>query len=373
MPKVLILCEYGSLNGGERSLLAVLDAVQTAGFEIAFGAPAAGPLADALAERRLPLFALDLHDAFGRRGPLEDCRRTIRELIEVSRADLLHANSLSMSRLCGPVASECQRPSLGHLRDLIGVNAATVAALNCHSRLLAVSEATRNWYVRAGVSAGRVHVLYNGVDLAEFQPRPATGYLHRELGLPDGAPLVGGIGQIGMRKGWHCLAQAAAAVVAQVPATHFAIVGQRHSQKQEALDYEAELQRLTAQPSLAGHFHFLGLRADVSRVLNEFTLLVHPARQEPLGRVLLESAAAGTPVVATAVGGTPEIFPDDTLASLVPPDDPPALAAALVALLTTPARRQSLSRAARRRAAAVFDARLAGQGLVAHYRAVLAE
>ena len=110
------------------------------------------------------------------------------------------------------------------------------------------------------------------------------------------------------------------------------IVGQRYSQKQEALEYERQVHAAADSGPLRGRVHFLGVRNDVDRLLNEFTLLAHPARQEPLGRVLLEAAAAGVPVVATDVGGTREIFPAETAsACLVPPDDPAALAAAIVA------------------------------------------
>ena len=67
----------------------------------------------------------------------------------------------------------------------------------------------------------------------------------------------------------------------------------------------------------------MGVRSDVDRMLGEATLLVHPARQEPLGRVLLEAAAAGIAVVTTTVGGTREIFPPDRNAAiLVPPTIP---------------------------------------------------
>ena len=371
MPRVLILCEYGSLNGGEQSLLAVLDGVRAAGFQVDVGAPPDGPLARVLAERQIRLVPLPLHDRAGRRCPLPACRQLIRAALDSVRPDLVHANSLSMSRLTGPVVAELGLPSLGHLRDIVGVNQAAIADLNRHSRLLAVSQATRDWYVSAGLAADRLQVLLNGVDLARFQPRPADGFLARELGLSPTAPLVGTIGQIGMRKGLHSLALAAQRVVQDVPAAQFVVVGRRYSDKPEAHAYEAELQRLAVREPLAGHFHFLGLRDDVDRLLNEFTILAHAARQEPLGRVLLEAAAAGVPVVATAVGGTREIFPDDETAVLVPVDDAPALAAALVALLRSPARQRQLSAAARRRATVAFDAQRAAAGLAAHYWAVL--
>ena len=81
--------------------------------------------------------------------------------------------------------------------------------------------------------------------------------------------------------------------------------------KQERIACVVHNAQLASQPPLAGRVHFLGNRHDVAQLLSECTALVHAARQEPLGRVLLEAAACGTAVVATDVGGTREIFPLD--------------------------------------------------------------
>jgi glycosyltransferase involved in cell wall biosynthesis len=118
---------------------------------------------------------------------------------------------------------------------------------------------------------------------------------------------------------------------------------------------------------------FWASAATSNDLLNEFTLLVHPARQEPLGRVLLEAAAAGLPVVATDVGGTREIFPPETgTACLVPTDDSAALAAAIGGLLKAADRRAAIGRSARLRAEQTFDANRAAEGLARHYRELIA-
>jgi glycosyltransferase involved in cell wall biosynthesis len=101
-------------------------------------------------------------------------------------------------------------------------------------------------------------------------------------------------------------------------------------------------------------------------------LLLHTARQEPLGRVLLEAAASGLPVVATDVGGTPEIFPADAHgAMLVRPGDVPAVVEAVAHLLSDEQLRQAVGRAARARAEAVFDVQAAAGRVITEYYAVL--
>jgi glycosyltransferase involved in cell wall biosynthesis len=167
------------------------------------------------------------------------------------------------------------------------------------------------------------------------------------------------------------LAEAAWLARRRLPDVHYVLVGSRWSEKAESVRFEAELrQRVERMP---GRFHLVGYRDDVPLLLAELTLLVHPARQEPLGRVLLEAAASGVPIVATEVGGTPEIFPPEAdAARLVPPDDPAALASGMAELLEDPAARTRLAHQARRRAEAAFDAAACAQRLIRHYREVLA-
>ena len=351
-------------------MLSVLDRMDRAEIVPVVAAPPEGPLAEALRSRNIEIMPFVTHDSSAVRFSLGQLRESLDALLRSRRWDLLHANSLSMGRLSGPVAAAWKVPSLTHLRDIIKLSRQAIVDLNCHSRLLAVSCATRDYHVAARLSAEKMHVLYNGVDLTKFCPRPADGYLHRELRLSPGVPLIGAIGQIGLRKGHDVFCRAAAPLAGKLPEVHYVLLGQRSSEKAESAALERELRAAAGGP-LAGRFHFLGFRNDVDRVLNELTLLVHPARQEPLGRVLLEAAASGTAIVATDVGGTREIFPPDSgAARLVPPDDAEALAQAVAELLADAALRQSMAAAARRRAEAAFDIQAAATRLMMHYRDV---
>ena len=265
MPRLLLLCEYPTLHGGERSMLATLGGggktgtgsepqrfeagktasgevpvpvflpprggVLAAGFSVAAVAPPCGPLAEALSARGVEVLPFEPRDPAGRRLPQDRLRRQLARLIRRRQPDVLHANSLAMGRLSGPVAAELGVPSLAHLRDIIRLSARAVADLNCHTRLLAVSHATRDFHVGAGLAAGKTHVLYNGVDLRQFRPRQPTGRLHAELGLPASAMLVGTIGQIGLRKGQDVLVRAAVMLARRLPQVHYLIVGARHSDK----------------------------------------------------------------------------------------------------------------------------------------------
>ena len=276
MTRVLVLCEYGSLNGGEHSLLTVVQPLRDLGFELTIAAPPEGPLADLLREIRVPLVPLDpsIRDS---RCAVSDRRHALSTLLSSQRPEVLHANSLAMSRLCGPVAASMRLASVGHLRDIMRISRTAAEDLNCHTRLLAVSQAVRNWYVGQAVDADKVFVSYNGVDLQRFRPRAPTGYLADELGLPRSAPLVLSIGQVILRKGWDILLEAAGRVLGRRDDVHFLVVGRRFSEKPETVQYEETLRRLAEKKPWAGHVHFMGVRSDVDRMLGEATLLVHPA------------------------------------------------------------------------------------------------
>jgi glycosyltransferase involved in cell wall biosynthesis len=270
------------------------------------------------------------------------------------------------------VTVECGAPSIGHLRDIASLSARAVEDINHHRRLLAVSRATREFHVTQGIDAAKCAVVYNGVDLDLLRPRPATGYLHEVWQIPAKSRLVACIGQLGLRKGTEIALSAALEIAADVLDVHWLIVGERTSNKQESIEFEARLHSIAAQDVLAGRVHFLGSRTDIPQLLNECVLLVHSARQEPLGRVLLEAAASGVAVVATDVGGTREVFPTEVDgAILVPPDNCESLVKAVRDLLDDDERRRSLGSAGRRRAEAAFDIRCASERLIAEYRCVL--
>ena len=306
--KVAILSEFESRHGGENSLLAVLPHLMRRGVRPILVAPDSGDFATTV--RELGVELIDFRRTLTDGTPLSqsEVRETLAEKLRWISPDLVHANSLAMGRLAGPVTKWLNLPGLAHLRDIVRLNRRAVADLNENTSLLAVSHATRDYHVAQGISPEKCRVVYNGVDQAVFRFRPPTGFLHRELSLPHDAVLVGNIGQIGLRKGQVPLFLAMRQIVEILPQTHLIVVGKRWSSKAESVVYEQTLHDLASQPPLKGHVHFLGVRHDVQMILNELTLLMHGARQEPLGRVLLEAAASQVPVIATNVGGTSEIF-----------------------------------------------------------------
>lgn len=372
---IAVLFEYATLNGGERSMLAAIDSLRMSSAEFAFVAiaPAVGPFAQALHERAIPITDWSMLDERGCRHSTEQIQDQLVTIVTQLRPQLLHANSLTMGRLAGQVSSRLGIPTTAHLRDIIKLSAASIADLNRNERLVAVSNATREFHVAQGINTQRVAVVHNGVDLESFRPRIRTGRLLAELPLLPGPPakLIATIGQIGLRKGQEILAAAAPAIVEHVSDAHFVLIGERSSQKQESVEFEAEIHRSFEQAGLSSHLHFLGYRNDVDRLLNEIDVLVHPAHQEPFGRVLLEASAAGVPIVATNVGGTSEIVVDGVTGFLVPRADPNALAMSVIQMLTNQHAADQMRKAARQRAEQQFSISTAAQNLAMVWDEVL--
>jgi len=371
MPKVLVCCEFASLNGGEYSMLATLPVLQRAGFRITVAAPEQGPLIDVLGSMGIEHLPLPF-ERWRREGYSQDKRREeLAGRLRYFGPDLVHANSLSMSRLLGPIALQLRLPSLGHLRDILRLSRKAIDDINCNTRLLTVSEATRTWHIAQGLDESRTFTAHNGVDLDRFTPANRNTDLRLELGISGDTFLIGSIGQVGMRKGLDVACKAIASVSENADVC-WTIIGKRHSQKDEAVEYERQLHLLASQQPLGGRCHFLGCRDDLPGVLPSLDLLVHAARQEPLGRVLLEGAASGIAIVATDVGGTREIFPASSEAAIVvPADNAPSLSAAISRIMGDSELRNQLGRAARQRAEEAFGIQEAALRLANHYQIVL--
>ncbi|MCP3692930.1 MAG: glycosyltransferase family 4 protein, partial [Planctomycetaceae bacterium] len=192
MIRVLFLCEFGTRNGGENSLLAVLPSLLQEGIQPIVAAPAPSELADQLIQQEVETVSWNPRIVTGQQDSIIQRREMIKQLVDTTQPDLVHANSLSMSRLAGPVTSCLGIASVGHLRDMMNISAQAIRDLNLHSRLLAVSKATRDWYVARGVDNQRVQVLYNGVALDQFFPNDTEGSLYKQLGLDKRVPILGG-------------------------------------------------------------------------------------------------------------------------------------------------------------------------------------
>ena len=367
MQQMAVLFEFPTLNGGEHSMLSVLDTLQDDGaFQFTALAPGTGLLADELTRRHIPLRDFSVRNEAGEKLPFDMIEQRLSELLQELRPDILHANSLSMSRLTGQLTTATVPPlkRTGHLRDIIRLKKKVISDLNRNDGLIAVSKATSDFHVQQGLDPVRCRVVYNGVNTERFQHRDSA-MLRTALfpSVPTAHRILLNVGQICLRKGQLDLAQAVVGLLQDRSDVHLAVVGQRHSTKQESVDYEAAIQQEFTRAGRGKHLHMLGYRDDVADLMNAADLLVHAARQEPFGRTLLEAASSGLPIVATNVGGTTELLRPDTDAILVSPGDISSLKAAIDRALTNPELCSSLAASARQRIEANFTIKNAADQL----------
>lgn len=348
MKRIAILFEYPTVNGGENSMLAILDhatrdAVHS-NYEFVALAPPHGSLAARLNSAGIEVVPFEVRGDQRDVPSREESLRRLASCIVRMKLDLVHANSLSMGRLLGAVTEEIDVPTTAHLRDIIRLSRSAMRDMNRNRKLIAVSAATAKFHVEQGMDPTRVSVIHNGIDVRQWsRPDSARDQLRSELGIPPEAPVILTVGQIGLRKGLDTLAAAAAVVSNSIGGVHWLLAGERFSMKQESIDYENALLNSFRSMEPILRFHRLGFRSDIAELMKAADLLVHTARQEPLGRVLIEASAASLPIIATDVGGTSEIVVNGESAVLVAPDDSAAVAQSVIRLLRNGAERDRLA------------------------------
>jgi glycosyltransferase involved in cell wall biosynthesis len=206
-------------------------------------------------------------------------------------------------------------------------------------RLIVPSDAIEHKVRHEGRDAARFAVIPNGVDLSRFRgPAPAC-QLRRELGVPGEAPLVGVVARLEREKGHRFLLEAWPSVLAVCPAARLVIVGE--GSESDALRAQAR----SLGSRVAASVHFTGRREDIAAVTADLDVAVLPSLREAQGISILEAMARRRPVVASAVGGIPEVITSGVDGILVPPADPGGLAAGIVALLSDPALRERIAEA----------------------------
>ncbi len=218
-------------------------------------------------------------------------------------------------------------------------------ALRHADGVTAVSESLKTVAVRLGTPAARVRVIPNGVDPTVFSPMPQR-QARRFCGLPENATVLLTVAGLYEGKGQHTVVELLPSLAARYPDVVYVMVGSPRPGE----SYQRRLQGALRQRGLTHHVLFAGPRpqAELRYWFSAADLSVLATQSEGWPNVLLESLACGTPVVATAVGGAPEIVRHEQDGLLVPPDDPAALRDALLRALPQPWDREAIARHARR-------------------------
>jgi glycosyltransferase involved in cell wall biosynthesis len=286
-------------------------------------------------------------------------------LIHRHSVDIVHTHSSADSWMASTAAKlSLRRPKVVRTRHLNATfNVRQVYTLMA-DRVVTVGGATRDYMIREkGIPADRVVTIPTGVDLTVFDPERVTGDLREELGIPARTPVFGTVSVFRRLKGHQYLLEAAGEILRAVPEAKILLAGEGPQEK----NIRNKIEELGI-----GEAVFLpGFRDDIPKVLNTIDVFVFPSLQEALGTAILEALAMRKAVVASRVGGIPEIIQEGKTGFLVDPEKPAAIAEKVIPLLKTPELRRRLGDQGRRFVESHYDNRLMVGRLEALYRELM--
>ncbi len=346
-------------EGGLAShVIALLAGLQQDGYELGVACDSEGPIAAAAAERGLAAFGI-ICSVEG--GPLQTALRAAR-MVQVIREfgpQIVHTHSFGATAIGSIACAIARSPGLvvtihnypPGTADMVPQKRAhrwaLGLALQRADRIITVSEALREDLIRARPEAlGKCQTIHNGVD-TQARPSQSCAQVREALGISSDGALVGMIARLAPQKGIEYFIRAAALVVKSHPASHFVLAGEGPLME--------SARALRDQLDLTSSLHLVGKIGWVRDLIAALDVLVVASISEGSSVVAMEAMALEKPVVATAVGGVPEVVVDGQTGTLVPPGEPEALARAISAMLDDPSRAKEMGERGRQTAVSQFD------------------
>ena len=326
--RVVEVLATGTTGGAQEHLYGLVTRMDHTRFDVSVVSLSPGSAVRKLERAGFPVLVLDEPDDAIAVGALAA------HLVEV-RPDILH-NHMYRAELVGTRAA-IALGEVGHRRPYV---VSTVHSSRVRSeedremlrvltprmdQLIAVSRMIEEKLEQEGRTGAPIRRIYNGVDLSRYEHQEPCCTLHEEYGMEPGSQVVGVVARLEPEKGHPTLLEAWPAVLRSVPDAYLLIVGE--GSRREALE------ALARDLRIAHRVVFTGRRDDVPAVTAALDVAVLPSYREAQGLSILEALALSRPVVASNVGGIPEVITDGVTGLLVPPHDPDALAAAIVRVL----------------------------------------
>lgn len=346
--------DYGIAGAGKYLLTLVAQAEYRTQVEPVVCCPE-GPLATRLRELGVDCYELPGTDRSFSTAAVVSMLRIIRRL----RPDLVHTHASLSARIAAclrgvPLVFTKHTPDRSPTR-LHGLLQKLLS-----SGAIAVSQHIAEVLVSQGYPPHRIRVIHNGVDPDEFYP---LEHRHMTDKPARGELTIGTVGRLVPEKGHSVLVQAARDVVRRFPGCKFLIAGDGPERE--------NLQRLIHSLGLEPWVRLVGYVTNVPAFLRELDLFVFPSIQEGLGIALIEAMMCGVPVVASRVGGIPEVIRDPALGTLVEPGNSQELAAAVCRVLEDQDRAKQAALMARQFALEHFNAARMAQSTVDFYRTLV--
>ncbi len=336
---VLHLSTSSGPGGAERMISTLTAALNQGQFRIIVGMFRPGWLQAECEARGVRTSVMPLAGRFNLQW-FRACLRILRR----ERVALIHAHEFS-AILCGWIVA--MLAGVPFVATVHGKNyfweklrrRVTYRLVSRYGTMVVVSQDLKRFVCdKVGVAEKRVEVIYNGVAPAPTVTDEEAQKCKAELGISGCYPVLGVVGSLYPVKGHRFLLQAMPEILGRWPKARLLVIGRG--------ELEVALKEQVEQLAIGANVHFLGMRQDVPRLLSLLDVFVLPSLSEGLSLALLEAMASGKPVVATLVGGNPELIDHGRTGFLVQPEDAKDLAANLMKLLSDPGMMQQFGRQA---------------------------
>ncbi len=359
MPRrILYIHGISKIGGAEKDLLNLLEHIDRQQWDPIVVCPPDGPLLERVEQLKVPVYPTKL-PSWRKLKDLLDIPFVVWSLMKIireHRIDLVHVNDYWWGPIADIACKLTKLPCVVHIRQEIEPRRVKQYRLRGPEKLIAVSRRIRHVALETGVDPSRIAVVYSGLDTVRPINPSEDKRVRSQYGITPNQLVIGTVANLFPRKGYEYLIQALAEINQRKPGIHCLIVGEGDE------IYRSRLLDMVQKNGLEKVVTFAGFQQDVPSYIAAMDVFVLPSVMEGFGIVLLEAMAMGKPIIATTVGGIPEIVEDQTTGILVPPKDSSAIAQKIIYLLENPSVREKLGQAGRARVLERFSVqRMASQ------------
>ncbi len=339
--RILYVVIDGKFSGGNQICATLLRSALKAGHEVELLTPSLGPLTDALSKEGVRIHLLKLTRSFHVHKVL-----LLVFLLKSRRMDLVHTHtSLNSEILCRMACFLARIPIICHQHEPTDIDYANpVVAVYQRwlnritskfvTQFVAVSQSRREAIIKTRkYRADKIRLIYNGIDVNSFLFQNDRENIRQEWKLRPEQTAVGLIARLELPKGQGTLIEAVPMVLKRYPETRFFIIGGDHVPHQPSFH---RYQKMIQDFGIGESCFLLGFKPEIQMLIQALDIVVLPSWWEGHPLVLLEALAAQKPVIASEVGGTPEIIDHEKSGLLISPRDPDALADAICRLIENP-------------------------------------
>jgi len=364
--KILHINSEVSMGGGEHQVMYLMEGLNNRGHGSHLICQPDGVLYQHALQKNIIAFPLRMRGEADLLAAFKLALKIKKENYAVIHCHTPHAHALVAWASCflkkPPIRIVTRRVNFSIFRhNFLGLNVFKYTKYIDH--IIAVSQSIKDVFTNDGIPLKKISVVHSGTDMDRYQGIKGD-YIFREFSLPAGIPILGNVANLLEVKGQRWLIEAMEKVVKKIPRAHLFILGKG--------ELEKELKEITSRSDLTKHITFTGFREDVGAFMNIFNVLVFSSLDEGLSATIIDALALEVPVVATRVGGLPEIITHEKTGLLFPPADPDALAQGIIWTLNNYDKAKEMAKRGKREVVERFSANAMVEGNLHVYQKMIA-